>query len=243
MLPRLSKSAVLCRGCINQRAFAFYPMVNCCSSSLNVFRVYRALAQHLKEFPEEKTRFPNFNPDEPSKKPLLVHGSSAPLEGEVHSAQYFHGRYARCRDQFRISIMIIHRASPLSMLWYVPLITHTTPRDGIADMTLRHPECDEGADLVAEGLRYFRETKQSAAEVVVGVLRERPARSVTYIALGPLTSLAQVLRFDASTVRENIGRVVCMGGELRFYFRVPVVPHVNYRRPGRSWKHVARCRV
>lgn len=85
-------------------------------------------------------------------------------------------------------------------------------------MTLRHPECDEGTDLAAEGLRYFQETKESVAEVVVGVLRERPARSVTYIALGPLTSLAQVLRFDASTVRENIGRVVCMGGEPRLYF-------------------------
>jgi inosine-uridine nucleoside N-ribohydrolase len=53
-----------------------------------------------------------------------------------------------------------------------------------------------------------------AHEVVLDLLREYPARSITYIALGPLTDLAQMLRTDGACVRERIGRVVIMGGAL-----------------------------
>jgi hypothetical protein len=49
---------------------------------------------------------------------------------------------------------------------------------------------------------------------VLGLLREHAPRSVTYIALGPLTNLAQTLRSDGACVRERIGRVVIMGGAL-----------------------------
>lgn len=64
-----------------------------------------------------------------------------------------------------------------------------------------------------EGRRYFRETQKSAAHVVLDILREQAARSVTYVALGPLTTLANVIKCDAFNFRELIGRVVCMGGE------------------------------
>ena len=49
---------------------------------------------------------------------------------------------------------------------------------------------------------------------MLGLLREHPPRSVTYIALGPLTNLAQTLRADGACMRERIGRVVIMGGAL-----------------------------
>jgi hypothetical protein len=49
---------------------------------------------------------------------------------------------------------------------------------------------------------------------VLGLLRDHAPRSVTYIALGPLTNLAQTLRTDGACVRERIGRVVIMGGAL-----------------------------
>lgn len=49
---------------------------------------------------------------------------------------------------------------------------------------------------------------------MLGLLREHAPRSVTYIALGPLTNLAQTLRTDGECVRERIGRVVIMGGAL-----------------------------
>lgn len=37
---------------------------------------------------------------------------------------------------------------------------------------------------------------------------------MTYIALGPLTNLARMVRMDVTCVRERIGRVVAMGGAL-----------------------------
>ena len=49
---------------------------------------------------------------------------------------------------------------------------------------------------------------------MLGLLRDHLPRSVTYIALGPLTNLAQTLRTDGACVRERIGRVVIMGGAL-----------------------------
>lgn len=49
---------------------------------------------------------------------------------------------------------------------------------------------------------------------MLGLLREHAQRSVTYIALGPLTNLAQTLRTDGACVCERIGRVVIMGGAL-----------------------------
>lgn len=85
-------------------------------------------------------------------------------------------------------------------------------RDGLGGLSTRHPELDAGVDLVAEGQRFFRETEESASEVVLRILREQPPRSVTYAALGPLTTLASVMKYDASTFRQVIGRVVCMGG-------------------------------
>jgi inosine-uridine nucleoside N-ribohydrolase len=63
-----------------------------------------------------------------------------------------------------------------------------------------------------EGRRFFQETDQDPADAILNILRERPARSVTYIALGPLTNLAQIMRQDPHTVRARIGSVVCMGG-------------------------------
>jgi hypothetical protein len=61
-------------------------------SSLNVFRIYRALERHLSLHPEDHARFPNFDPGNPAKQPILIRGSNGPLEGELHSAEYFHGR-------------------------------------------------------------------------------------------------------------------------------------------------------
>ncbi|KAJ7124949.1 Inosine/uridine-preferring nucleoside hydrolase domain-containing protein [Mycena epipterygia] len=59
------------------------------SSHLNIFKAYQAVSRHLEEFPEDIRRFPNFSP---ALKPILARGSAGPLEGDLHSAQYFHGR-------------------------------------------------------------------------------------------------------------------------------------------------------
>ena len=57
-------------------------------------------------------------------------------------------------------------------------------------------------------------TDRSAVDVALDILRSRPPRSLTYIALGPLTNLALMMRKDSKLVTERIGRIVCMGGAL-----------------------------
>jgi inosine-uridine nucleoside N-ribohydrolase len=51
-------------------------------------------------------------------------------------------------------------------------------------------------------------------DVVLDILNSEPERSVTYIALGPLTTLAQVAQQHSDVLRDKIGRVACMGGAL-----------------------------
>ncbi|KAH9948526.1 nucleoside hydrolase [Amylocystis lapponica] len=58
-------------------------------SYLNVLKIYKVLSQHLERYPEDKHRFPNFSG---TKKTILSRGAAGPLEGALHSAQYFHGR-------------------------------------------------------------------------------------------------------------------------------------------------------
>ncbi len=60
------------------------------SLSLNILKAYQAIDRQLGLFPSDRDRFPNFSSE---KKPILSRGASAPLKGEIHTAQYFHGRY------------------------------------------------------------------------------------------------------------------------------------------------------
>lgn len=57
-------------------------------------------------------------------------------------------------------------------------------------------------------------SSKSGVDVSLDILRCQPSRSVTYIALGPLTSLALLMRADSELVTDRIGRVICMGGAL-----------------------------
>ena len=51
-------------------------------------------------------------------------------------------------------------------------------------------------------------------DVALDLIRNHPPRSIIYIALGPLTTLAQIARKDAMLLHDRIGRVICMGGAL-----------------------------
>ncbi|KAF8198020.1 Inosine/uridine-preferring nucleoside hydrolase domain-containing protein [Pholiota molesta] len=143
------------------------------ASYLNILKIYHTIEQHLARYPEDKDRFPNFNTN---KKPILARGSAGPLEGALHSAEYFHGR------------------------------------DGLGDITNRHPELSVASSSGSHP--YLELSSRSGTEVSLEILRSRPSRSVTYIALGPLTNLAQLMRADSELVTKRIGRVVCMGGAL-----------------------------
>ena len=76
---------------------------------------------------------------------------------------------------------------------------------------MRHPELNASPDLVSS---FLERTDESGPEVALRLLREYPERSVTYLALGPLTNLANMLVRDSATVQSRIGRVVSMGGAL-----------------------------
>ncbi|KAJ7755736.1 Inosine/uridine-preferring nucleoside hydrolase domain-containing protein [Mycena maculata] len=141
--------------------------------SLNILKAYQAVSRHLDRFPEDAARFPNFSQD---VKPILARGSAGPLEGDLHSAQYFHGR------------------------------------DGLGGIAERHPELDvEGDDSQHPQLTI---TDRSGLEVASELIRDRPSRTITYVALGPLTDLAWLMADHAALVRDRIGRIVCMGGAL-----------------------------
>ncbi|KAJ7874718.1 Inosine/uridine-preferring nucleoside hydrolase domain-containing protein [Mycena olivaceomarginata] len=143
---------------------------------INVLKAYQAVSRHLEQFPQDSARFPNFNTE---TKPILASGSVGPLEGDLHSAQYFHGRLVE---------------------------------DGLTGISERHPELDvESSDSQHPQLTI---TDLSGVEVASQLIQNRPARTVTYIALGPLTDLAWLMNDNATLVRDRIGRIVCMGGAL-----------------------------
>ena len=55
---------------------------------------------------------------------------------------------------------------------------------------------------------------RTGVEVASDILKEEEARKVTYIVLGPMTTLAQLSRAHGDVLQERIGRVLCMGGTL-----------------------------
>ncbi|KAH9171185.1 nucleoside hydrolase [Lactarius sanguifluus] len=79
--------------------------------------------------------------------------------------------------------------------------------DGLGEITHSHPEFNLPPGLLELSDR-------PGHQVALDLLRDNPPRSVTYIALGPLTNLARMLRVDGTLVRERIGRVVIMGGAI-----------------------------
>ena len=51
--------------------------------------MYQAVGRHVEKYPEDAKRFHNFAPGKHIK---LARGCEGPTEGEIHSAQHFHGR-------------------------------------------------------------------------------------------------------------------------------------------------------
>jgi hypothetical protein len=87
--------------------------------------------------------------------------------------------------------------------------------DGLSGITESHPELNPPPDLLStRNHSHLEISDRPAHQAVLALLREHAARSVTYIILGPLTNLAQMLRADGACVRERIGRVVIMGGAI-----------------------------
>ncbi|KAH9055466.1 nucleoside hydrolase [Lactarius vividus] len=91
--------------------------------------------------------------------------------------------------------------------------TYFHGRDGLGEITHSHPEFNLPPDLFSVGVHPQLELNDRPGyHVALDLLRDNPPRSVTYIALGPLTNIAHMLRVDGTLVRERIGRVIIMGG-------------------------------
>lgn len=86
-------------------------------------------------------------------------------------------------------------------------------RDGLSNISERHP--DLNVDHGSSSLYYnFQPVKESGVEVALRLLESRPDRSITYVVLGPMTNLAQLMRQHRQTVVDKIGRVIAMAGAL-----------------------------
>lgn len=85
--------------------------------------------------------------------------------------------------------------------------------DGLGDITTRHPELNITEFNPTNHLQ-LQYTDKSGVDVILDLIRDLPSRSITYIALGPLTNIALAMRADGPTFRDRIGRIVCMGGAL-----------------------------
>ncbi|TFK54312.1 nucleoside hydrolase [Heliocybe sulcata] len=141
----------------------------------NIFKLYQAVSRHLDRYPEDKARFPNFDP---ANKPFIVKGAARPWDTEKHTAEYFHGR------------------------------------DGLGEITQRHPDLNvDDAESITEHPYLRISTEGHTAEILVA-LRALPARSLTYLVLGPLSSLQHLNHHYSAEFQNLVGRVICMGGAL-----------------------------
>ena len=86
--------------------------------------------------------------------------------------------------------------------------------DGLGDITTRHPDLQTASTGLGHQHPQLEISSRSAVDVALDLIQSEPDKSITYIALGPLTDLAGMLKKNPALVRERLGRVVCMGGAL-----------------------------
>ena len=86
--------------------------------------------------------------------------------------------------------------------------------DGLGDIATRHPDLQAASTDTRQQHPQLEISSKSAVDVSLDLIRSEPEKSITYIALGPLTDLAGILKKDPCLVRDRLGRVICMGGAL-----------------------------
>ena len=181
----------------------------------NVLKTYKALEEHLALHPEEAERFPNFGPKAP--KPILIKGPAQPITGESFTAQHFVGL-----QPFLLVIQRAHEACSMECMFFRykrSAFGHSGKgRDGLSDITTRHPEL-ASADIHTPEFasRHFvipDYKGRSTIEYLRDTILELPPRSLSFLTLGPFTTLAHLLKLDEATVTKHIGRVFSMGGAI-----------------------------
>jgi hypothetical protein len=88
-------------------------------------------------------------------------------------------------------------------------LTSDSNRDGLGDITSRHPELDVDFDTERSDLdAHLFFVDKPGAQVILDLIQSRTERTITYIALGPLTNLAIATRLNGPAIRDKLGRVV-----------------------------------
>lgn len=156
----------------------------------NIRKLFQALTIHFEKHPDQRARFPGYTlVSEANSKgftdqvPFLAKGEQRPLDGEMYTAKYFHGR------------------------------------DGLSDVSTRHPELNIQNSSAWSNFSNgpdprlpYRPTQIHGPQLTLNLLKQHPSENITYIAMGPLTSLAKACEMDRDLVRTRIGRVLVMGG-------------------------------
>ncbi|PSR79656.1 hypothetical protein PHLCEN_2v6957 [Hermanssonia centrifuga] len=90
-----------------------------------------------------------------------------------------------------------------------------------------HPDLNV-ANVGADSWPQLILSDQSGVDVALDIIKSEPARSVTYIVLGPMTTLAHLHRKHGDVLRDRIGRILCMGGALDVPGNTNAVAEFNF---------------
>ncbi|QRV90034.1 CCR4-Not complex component, Not1 [Ceratobasidium sp. AG-Ba] len=107
----------------------------------NVLKTYQAVANHIDQYPNDRTRFPGF-----TSRPTLCYGAANPLAGELQLAEYFHGPDGLSDISTTHPEFDVHDNTSLSHLVNE---SNIPAEDAIINMLLREP--DDSVTLIAVG--------------------------------------------------------------------------------------------
>jgi len=96
-------------------------------------------------------------------------------------------------------------------------------RDGLGGISESCPDLD-----VTSNPKQLDYSKESGIEVAINLLEKHEARSITYIAIGPLTNLARMMRQNSKLLSTKLGRIICMGGALDVPGNTTAVAEFNF---------------
>ena len=87
-------------------------------------------------------------------------------------------------------------------------------RDGLGGIDERHPDLNVPLPHDPSDYPGLEFTDRPGADVALDILKSEARRSVSYLLLGPMTTLACLCREHGDVFRDRIGRILCMGGAL-----------------------------
>ena len=85
----------------------------------------------------------------------------------------------------------------------------------MGDITNRYPSLNLSEDTTSSPEHpQLQFTDRPGVDVALDLVATHPPSAITYIALGPLTNLAQIVKKCGATFTDRIGKIVVMGGNL-----------------------------